>query len=245
MADFQQLQQQFTDYMRQPSLRCVPKSIKPERFAVYRELIFNNIESFISSGFPVLRKILTDTQWLELVDAFFRQHRCETPYFSEISEEFLVYLQNERQNAEDYPFLLELAHYEWVEMALAISTEEVPEFMDFQGDWLTQKARISPLAWSLAYSYPVHQISPDFLPTETSPTYLIVYRAWDDEVHFIQSSPLTFRLLQIIEENPEQTIADHLEQIAEESQQPNTDAFSQNGLVLLQHLFHKSIITLA
>lgn len=245
-GSFQFTQQQFAAYIRNPHHNPVPTNVKPERMAVYRELFFNNVESFLSSGFPVLRKILNDTQWLELTEDFFAHHQSQSPYFSEISEEFLDFLQNERNNPDDYPFLLELAHYEWVEMALSISQASPPPFVEYIEDFLSQKVLVSPLAWSLAYQYPVHEISPEFLPTEppAQATYLIVYRGWDDEVHFIQISPITFRLLQIIEENPEFTVEACLKQLADEAKHPEPEVIVSGGLEILEKLFGKSIIAI-
>ncbi len=243
---FQLTQQQFAAYIRNPQHHPVPANVKPERMAVYRELFFNNVESFLSTGFPVLRRILSDTQWQELAEDFFARHQNQSPYFSEISEEFLEFLQNERHNPADYPFLLELAHYEWVEMALSIAQEQAPPFTEYIDDFLSQKVIVSPLAWPLAYQYPVHQISPDFLPTEppAQPTYLIVYRGWDDEVHFIQISAITFRLLQVIAENPESTVSACLKQVAVEACHPEPELIVSGGLDVLQQLFNKSIIAL-
>lgn len=243
---FQITQQQFAAYIRNPHHNFVPANVKPERMAIYRELFFNNVESFLSSGFPVLRKILDDAQWLELAEDFFAHHQNQSPYFSEISEEFLDFLQNERNNPADYPFLLELAHYEWVEMALSIAKKQLPPFTEYIDDFLTQKVAVSALAWPLAYQYPVHQISPDFLPSEppAQPTLLCVYRGWDDEVHFTQTSPMTFRLLEIIEEQPELPVAACLSQLADEANHPDPKVIMTGGLEILQKLFDKSIIAL-
>jgi hypothetical protein len=243
---FQITQNQFASYIRNPQHHPVPANVKPERMAMYRELFFNNVESFLSSGFPVLRKILTDPQWLELAEDFFATHQSQSPYFSEISEEFLEFLQNERDNSADYPFILELAHYEWVEMALSIAQAELPPFTEYIEDFLAKNVGVSPLAWPLAYQYPVHQISPDFLPT-TQPdqaTYLIVYRDFDDEVRFIQISPITFRLLQIIEENPEFTVEAYLEQMIDEAKHPNPEVIVSGGLEILHKLLSKNIIAI-
>jgi hypothetical protein len=241
---FHATQHQFASYIRNPNPQAVPANVKPERMAVYRELFFNNVESFLSSGFPVLRRILTNAQWSELTQDFFSRHQSKTPYFSEISEEFLDFLQNERNNSVDYPFLLELAHYEWVEMALSIAQEHAPPFTEYIDDFLQQKLKLSPVAWPLAYQYPVHQISPDFLPTEppSLPTYLIVYRGWDDEVGFIQISAIIFRLLQIIEDNPQFTLAACLTQVSDEAKLPNSETVIANGLEIVQKLFNKSIL---
>jgi uncharacterized protein len=243
---FQLTQQQFAAYLRYPHQNPIPANVKPQRMAMYRELFFNNVESFLSSGFPVLRKILTNEQWLELVEDFFSRHRNETPYFSEISEEFLDFLQNERNNPADYPFLLELAHYEWVEMALSISQANVPPFTEYIEDFLAQKIIISPLAWVLAYRYPVHEIHPDFLPTEppAQATYLVVYRDWDDEVRFIQISPITFRLLQIIEEKPALTVEEYLDKMIDEAKHISPELIVSGGLNALQSLFNKSVISI-
>lgn len=243
---FQLTQQQFAAYIRNPHHNPVPKNVNPQRMAVYRELFFNNVESFLSAGFPVLRKILTDAQWQELAEDFFARHQNQSPYFSEISEEFLEFLQNERHNPADYPFLLELAHYEWVEMALSISLEQAPPFIEHIDNFLSQNVILSPLAWPLAYRYPVHQIAPDFLPfaPPAQATYLIVYRGWDDEVHFIQLSPITFRLLQVIEENKEMTVSACLNLVAAEANYSEPELIVTKGLETLQKLFSKSVITL-
>jgi len=245
-VDFKATQQAFTNYIRNPRCHPVPDDVPLQRMAMYRELFFNNVESFLSNGFPVLHKILTSTQWTDLVQDFFAHHQSQTPYFSEIAEEFLAYLQNERQTDNDYPFLLELAHYEWVEMALSISQEQLPPFIEYIENFAQQTISLSPLAWNLAYSYPVQKICPAFLPTQPSaePTYLLVYRDWEDEVRFIETTVITFRLLQIIEEQPAITVEKAVQQVAMEAGQQDSTTFMEAGLQSLQELSEKSIISL-
>ena len=57
----------------------------------------------------------------------------------------------ERQaGSDDPPFLLELAHYEWVELALDIAEQELPERVDISAEQLLAgRPLISPLAWPL------------------------------------------------------------------------------------------------
>jgi hypothetical protein len=59
--------------------------------------------------------------------------------------------------------MLELAHYEWVEMALSIAIDTLPPFIE-PNNLLQQPLKLSPLAWSLAYQYPVQKIAPHFFP---------------------------------------------------------------------------------
>ncbi len=246
-VDFKAKQLEFASYIRDPENNPPPADVQPQRMAMYRELFFNNIDSFLSANFPVLRTILDDRQWFELGQDFFSKHASQSPHFSEIPEEFLDYLQNERDSSADFPFMLELAHYEWVEMALSIAKETVPANQKSVDTLLNQHIRLSPLAWPLAYQYPVQKISPAFLP-ETAPeqaTFLIVYRDQDDEVNFIEITPITYRLLQIIQEQEEVVTTDCLKQVTEELNHPNPEMIRAGGLQILKELAEKTIISVA
>jgi len=243
-VDFKAKQLEFAAYIRDPEHNPPPADVKPQRMAMYRELFFNNIDSFLSVNFPVLRTLLNDRQWFELGQDFFAKHASQSPHFSEIPEEFLDYLQNERDSSEDFPFMLELAHYEWVEMALSIAKDTVPATPKNLDNLLDQHIRLSTLAWPLAYQYPVQKISPDFLP-ETAPevaTFLVVYRNPEDEVNFIEITPITYRLLQIIQEREQVLVTDCLKQVAEESKHPNPEMIVSGGLQILKELAEKTVI---
>lgn len=201
-VDFKTRQAEFSAYIRDPIANACPGDVPPKRMQVYRELFYNNVESFLSSNFPVLRKISNDSQWHQLAQDFFANHPCTSPYFSEIPEEFIIYLQNKRKaNPADYPFMLELAHYEWVEMALSIAQKDLPDIKTHQITNLEQTISLSPLAWLLAYQFPVHKISPDYLPIKAPklPSYLVVYRDYEDQVKFIELAPMSFQLLQTLQ----------------------------------------------
>ena len=244
-VDFKAKQLEFPKYVRDPLKNPPPADVKPERMAMYRELIFNNIESFLAGNFPVIREILDDGQWFELVQDFLSKHSCKTPYFSEIAEEFLDYLENERANEGDFPFLLELAHYEWVEMALSISKEDVSANQLDLDNLLHRSLRLSPLAWPLAYQYPVQLISPDFLPItpQGQLTFILAYRDQNDEVKFSEINPMTYRLLEIIQEHGQIKTEDCLNQVAQESHHPNPDIVITGGLQILKDLAEKNVIS--
>lgn len=244
--DFRSKQNEFAAYIRDPENNPVPADVKEQRMAMYRELFFNNIEGFLSGNFPVLRKILDDQQWYALAQDFYAKHPCQSPHFSEIPEEFLAYLQNERNGSGDLPFMLELAHYEWVEMALSIAKEEVATTNQDLDNLLNRNVALSPLAWPLAYQYPVHKIAPAFLPLKApeQPTFLIVYRNIEDDVNFIEITPLTYRLLEIIQEQESLLAEDCLKQIARELNHPDPEIIIASGLQILKELAGKTIITL-
>lgn len=103
---------------------------------------------------------------------------------------------------------------------------------------------LSPLVWPLSYQYPVHKISRNFQPQkpEAEPVCLIVYRDSNDEVGFMETNPVTNRLLQLIQEIPENTGRQHLQQIAEEMQHPNPNAVISGGLEIMENLRKADIL---
>jgi uncharacterized protein len=208
-------------YLRNPGQQPPPAGVEPRRLKIYADLVYNNIEGFISGGFPVLRSLYDDCDWHALVRAFIDQHRCHTPYFLEISQEFVQFLmQDYRPLASDPVFLAEMAHYEWVELALDTDQEVLPDAVAVE-DVLAVVPRLSPLAWSLRYRYPVHRIRPGFRPVDMAEsTYLVVYRNRDDQVRFMALNATTARLLEKVRDNQADTVHALLESLAGELDVP-------------------------
>lgn len=214
---FQQVQCTFAAHMRDPEGSPAPYDIEERRLEIYRNLLYNNIESFIASGFPVLRSLLNDADWHRIVRDFIRRHQAQTPYFLEISREFLSYLQEECELLPaDLPFALELAHYEWVELALDVSPLRLPPAPAGEVDIMAGHPLVSPLAWRLSYQYPVHQIGPTQRAPAPQPTYLVVYRNRADQVRFLEANAATFMLLQLLNDDSQMTSENALRQIARE-----------------------------
>ena len=204
-------------FLRNPDSEPAPAGIEARRLKIYQDLVYNNIEGFISGGFPVLRSLYDDSDWHGLVRKFIDGHRCHSPYFLEISQEFLRFLMEKYAPLdEDPPFLAELAHYEWVELALDVSEESLPPAVDSAAVMRTVPA-LSPLAWLLSYRYPVHRIGPSFRPDEPGePSYLVVYRDGDDEVRFIELNAASARLLELVRDNEGRSGEELLRQLAAE-----------------------------
>lgn len=243
---FMNRQYAFAAHIRDPECAPPPQGVEDRRMAIYRDLFYNNLESLLAGFFPVLRRIFADEYWHAMVRDFFIRHRARTPLFLEIAREFLEYLQDEREaNSGDPAFLLELAHYEWVELALSISDEEPdPSLADPNGDLMEGRPLISPLAWNQSYRFPVHRISPDFqpdLPGE-QPTHLVVYRNRADDVEFLEINAVTQRLLQLVQENPDWTGHETVKRIAEELQHPQPGLVMQAGAQLLHDLRVRNVV---
>lgn len=246
LPEFQRQQYEFAAHIRDPDHNARPPDVEDRRMAVYRELFYNNFEGFLSGGFPVLRSLYEQERWHGMVREFFAVHRCKTPYFLEISREFLKFLQGRRiHRPEDPPFLSELAHYEWVEIALSVSEDEPDrKAIDPAGDLLAGHPTLSPLAWSLSYRYPVHRISRDYIPEEAGgqPTHLLVYRDSQDSIGFMELNPMTARLVALIEERLTLSGREILEGIAGKLPQLALETVIQGGLQTLLQLRSADVI---
>lgn len=244
--EFIRHQYAFAAHIRDPKTNPKPGDVEDRRMAIYRDLFYNNVEGFLSSGFPVLRSLYDDTDWHRMVRDFFANHRCHTPYFLEISQEFLRYLREEREpQPEDPPFLRELAHYEWVELGLSLAEDEADlDRIDPNGDLLDGRPVLSPVACLLSYTFPVHRISTKFRPDSPGEqlTYLLVYRDRQDEVGFMELNPVTARLIELMGKEQSGTGRELLETITIEMQHPNTEVVVRGGAGTMDELRRLGIL---
>lgn len=242
----QRLQREFTAHIREPDKQPVPAGVEDRRMKIYRDLFFNNIESLLAANFPVLRKLHEEDSWRAMVRDFYATHRCHTPLFPEIAREFLRYLQDERgERKGDPPFLLELAHYEWIELSLELDERTIEcEDPDRDGDPLDDIPVLSPLVHVLSYRFPVHRIGPDYRP-ESPPeevTHLLVYRNRDDYVRFMKLNAVSRLLLTYLQESGGATGRMILERVAEAIGHPEPAVVVAAGTSLLNDLQSRDIL---
>jgi len=190
---FQQFQHDFGRHLRDPRHAPRPAGVPARRTAIYTELLFNNLTGFLDACYPVTRSVLGERRWRRLNRAFFREARCQTPYFREIPREFLDWLPHESGPR----WLKELAHYEWVELALDVMDVAAPPH-DPRGDLLAGVPVLAPALMNLAYAWPVQCIGPDYRPRKPSPVHLLVYRDAGDVVRFIELNPVSARLVDLL-----------------------------------------------
>lgn len=236
-------------YLRDPDHCAPPAGMDVARAQVYRDLIFNNLSLLLSGTFPVLIKVLGEARWRSLMRIFLRDYRASTPKFGEIAQEFVEFLAAQPPGLSDGdwpPFMVELAHYEWVEMALQQSEAEPLPASD-AGQLLECALQVSPLAWPLAYAWPVQLVGPDYLPDAppVQPTLLLVRRAEDWSVKFSELSPLAWRLLQRITEFPQLTGREQLQGLAVEAQAVGSPMFIESGAALLRQMHGEGVVGLA
>lgn len=240
---FQQLQRQFLTHLRQPLPDNPPPGFVPERLAVYVDLLYNKFDESLNACFPVLQSILNPTAWRRLLLDFIAEHQCLSPYYRQIPDEFVLYLQNERKAANDLPFLAELAHFEWVELQLSISEAEPFDIMPLSEAELQAEVPVfTPVRQLLHYHWPVQYIGPRFQPSERPAiaTHILGFRDIDDQVQFIALSPATARLVMLLESGL--TGQQALQEISAGLDGAQRSALTEFGLGILTNMHQQGVI---
>lgn len=194
---FQAFQQDFGRHLRDPRRRR-PTGVSARGAGLYRELLRNKLEGFLLACFPVTKDILGERRWSGLVDGFFRDARCQSPYFRDIPRDFVDWLST-RPRARLPAWLPELAHYEWAELAVDVmEAAETP--CDAAGDPMHGIPVLAPALLNLSYAWPVHRIGTAWRPRRPRPTCLLVYRQADDAVAFVEVTALSARVVARLQE---------------------------------------------
>ncbi len=235
LPEFQRYQYAFAAHLRDPVAHPRPAGVDARRMKLYSRLLYNNIEGFLLACFPVLRQVLGSRKWGRLVRAFFSLHRCHTPYFRQVPDEFVQFLQQEwTPAADDPPYLLALAHYEWIELVLSVSNRGVDCAVDTGGNLLDGVPVLNPVLASLRYDWPVHRITPRRW-VQPAETHLLVFRDPADQVQFSEINAFTARLLALLQAGT-RSGRELLQTLAAESRHPDPARVLQAGGEMLEDL---------
>jgi hypothetical protein len=249
LPHFQQYQQAFTAYIRDPIGQPRPKNVAIKGMNVYKEIVFNNLFESVSACFPVARKVLGKRAWLSLIHEYFRVHSANTPIFRKIPEEFLTYLTNlEKCSSDALPvYLTSLCHYEWIELLVSTMAYNPPEpvinnqIINVTGDLLEYQPAFNPTMQLLNYPYAVQKISPRYKPKEKVATQLLVFRNTEYIVKFIELNPITYRLIELLQDK-NTTSKRALTQIANEIGNLPLEKVIQFGMEILNELKNQGIV---
>jgi hypothetical protein len=198
MMAFQATQRQFLAYLRNPVQQPLPMGFAPRGATIYVDLLYNKFNDSLTTCFPVSHAILGEMAWQRLLKDFIAEHRCLSPYYRQIPDEFVLYLQNERQAKDDPLFLAELAHFEWMELALSIAEAEPFAIETLSDAQLMDAVPVfAPVMRLLHYVWPVQQINLAYQPDEPPPvaTHILGFRDTVDQVQFIAFNPATAGLI--------------------------------------------------
>lgn len=243
MPKLADIQNQFCERIRDPENTKSPVDISANRMQVYQELIYNNVEEALITVFPICHKLLSASKWQHLIRQFLVEHQASKPLYRQISEEFLQFLLQQPSD-EQYPYLTELAHFEWIELALDVDQQSLDQLMtNSVADINAGMIHVSPLAWNLVYRYPVLAMVEQQceLPLEENNVFIIAYRDRHDQFSFYQTEQFTYTLLDMLTNNTAMSARQLFQAVAEQYQQDLAQT-EKIGLEILQQLQQRDII---
>ena len=252
LPKFQAYQQQFVAYLRDPQEHGVLPESLPQSTNIYARLLYSKIEGSLHTCFPIVCELLGTVLWRQLVQAFIREHYCQSPLYREIPDEFIEYLMNQIPQMELPEFIIDLAHFEWMELVLETARSEmVDAIFPIQGDPLTIIPVLNPVLHRLHYRYPVQTITASnnywknwqtrVKPYEQEPITLAGYRDMQYNIQFIKLNAVTTRLIELLKEGfytQEQVLL----QLAVELHYSNPETILSFGIDILQQLEQQQII---
>lgn len=200
-------QNAFTQCLRHPSITEMPVGVSPDRMAIYRELIRNNLLGFVESTFPVSASLLPQALWDSLCNDFVASARCKSPRFIDIPAHFLEHVaQLDWPQLAEYPWLEELMHFEWME--LAVDVAETDE--ELTPDSIHSSAsgwHVTAHVWPMAYQWPVANWSASTTreDIEKGLQGVLFWRDQELRTRMLTTTPLTLALVDQLKAKPWQT----------------------------------------
>ena len=249
---FLNYQQQFVDYLRNPQNdQRIPVSL-PSRVNIYAKLLHSKIDASLHTCFPITRELLGATLWQELMQEFIRVHRCQSPLYREIPDEFIDYLMHEKPQIELPDFMTDLAHYEWMELVL--ETEKPAKanpIFSINDALLAITPALNPVLHLLHYRFPVQSISAldehwknwqnRPTPYQQESVILAGIRDADFKIHFIELNAVTARLIELLQQGFN-TGKQALLELANELHYADHETILPFGVDILQQLKIQHII---
>lgn len=245
LPPFQSYQHDFVRHLRDPIAFQPPKRVSAKRIGVYVELLRNKVEDSLRNCFPVTRALLGTRRWQGLIRRFIARHRCLSPLYRQIPDEFVAFVQSEWTETSEPPFLGELVHFEWTELSLSIAKDEFSgDSIDPDGSLLEGIPVFAPVLVMLRYVYPVHRIDPDRQPRffeRKEATCILGFRDSADTVHFVELNEATARLIEWLIGGG-LSGRDALRRTASGLHSPDPEALTAFGLAILCRLKEQGAI---
>lgn len=152
------------------------------RLLTYRALVRYALSSPLPDCFPISKMALGEA-WEPCVDAFLDSRTIQSPYYRHIHPHFVEWLATSGWGQDRWPFLLSLAHFEYLELEVLRAPEDEPAAGLDTAPEPSFHAHLSASARNQAYPWRVHEATEeDPIPAEGL-TLLFCHRLPDGRYH--------------------------------------------------------------
>ena len=244
--NYQDYQRKLAEYCRTGEATEIPGITSGERLETYRRLVFSVIEEFLGKAYPITQAAIGKDEWQTLVDRFFSEYPCSSPQVWRMPQELTDYVEKTSYKSDEFPYLLELLHFEWLEIEIDnMEDGELPEYL-VPKDLFHEIPVINPDHKLLQLSYPLYELTPDILSNdekreERKGTYLLLgFRCKETlRAKFLTLNPFSLILLKGLMPG-DKTTKELLEQLPAELQKlPNA---AQTARVLIESFYKSGLI---
>lgn len=169
---------------------------QPEAMDLYRELARLSLIEPLETTFPVLKALLEGAgAWESCVQAFLSARVVRSTHYRDIAPSFLGWLADTGWGQERWPFLLELAHAELLEVLVARFPEADPRSGLHDEPGSGDVLWFDPATQVVTYTHAVHRATEAAPVPEARPTHLLAYRAGEGEARVMELTAATAALL--------------------------------------------------
>jgi hypothetical protein len=218
--------------------------VTPNRIHHYRRLIFNIALDTLSTAFPISKKLLGSDIWREMVDLFYSNSTCTSPFVWKMPQDFFEFYELEGSfstQKQKHPFLSDLIHFELIELEMYMMEDiSVPE-LEKTGSIIKNKIILHPESKIILLDYPVHVKPPNEINDEDKGQYycLCFREPIDRKILFIDLSPY---FAFVIEQLFNNLTLEEISNQASESIGMTFDELMEQTIPFIEHLDSKGFV---
>jgi hypothetical protein len=167
-----------------------------EALLTYRELARMSLIEPLEEMFPILKSLLERVgTWESCVQSFLEARVIRSGHYRDIAPAFLGWLAATRWGQDRWPFLLELAHAEILEVLVARYPDSSPPVNLHPDPGPEDLLVLDPATQVVSYRHAVHQVDESSPLPEARPTHLLAFRDQEGGARLLELTPATAALL--------------------------------------------------
>lgn len=165
-----------------------------DRLGIYRELARASLAEPLQNIFPITRA-LVDGHWEACLSTFLAARCVRSPHYRDIASAFVEWLSESGWGKERWPFLLALAHFEYVEVMVGRWPETPSNLPLLQEPSPEHRIVLPEGAQVLSYAFAVHRATVESPVPREIPTHLLATRDPEGTFRVLELTPATAALL--------------------------------------------------
>lgn len=175
-----------------------------DRLLIYRQMVHSDLEDPLEESFPITRVALEAAEaWDRCVSDFISSRTVSTPHYRDIAPTFVGWLAESRWGLERWPWLLELAHFEFVDRMVRLGPDPDPR-QDLDADPTPcHRIVLDGASQILSYRFAVHRSTEARPVPEETPAWLLAYRDTEEgDCRILEITEATSALLVRAQKEP-------------------------------------------